>query len=203
MKKTSELYYYKVIDILEEIYDLEKVIIAYKNSKSAYSKTQYSNLKEKYLVELKKLLQEKTIDISQLLHLSDNTESNFYLPILNNTEYLLANAKSDLDRLEDTIDIKDYPKSLASVLSIFESVAQTFKTNTFQSLYHNKDAPDILSYLYQNKVISTTDKKFLSVKRQLSLPEACVFDKSIEQKDIRRVKAITWKVVEKIETAVN
>lgn len=200
--------YYKVIDVLEEVYELEKVIIAYKNSQSDYSKIQYLDLKQKYLIQLKNLLQKNTIDIGKLLNLSKNKDADFYSPIVNNTQHLLANAKSNLDVLEDTIHIKNYPKSLSFVfvLSIFEAVAQAFiirKHNTFQSLYHSESAPDVLSYLYQNKAINTTDKKFLSVKRQFSLSEAGVFDKSIEQKDIRRIKAITWKVVEKIETTVD
>lgn len=88
--------HYEIIDTLSEINALEKVIIAYKDSKSDYSKVQYSKLQEKYLVQLKGLLSENKIDLNQLLKLGGNQEPNFYLPIVNNAEHLLADMKSKL-----------------------------------------------------------------------------------------------------------
>jgi len=95
MEKKIKLYY-QVIDLLEEINDLEKVIAAYKDSKSGYSKIQYSKLQDKYLLQLKSLLGENNIDINQLLKVGGNQEANFYLLIVNNAEYLLADIKSKL-----------------------------------------------------------------------------------------------------------
>ncbi len=93
--------YYAVLDILDEVQALNKVIDAHKNSPSEHSKKQYIQLKNEYLSNLELILKEENIDLGKILDLGGKQSDSYYSPIYNNIGNVIQNLTKQLRALDE------------------------------------------------------------------------------------------------------
>lgn len=198
--------YYKILDILDEIQALDKVIQAHENSPSAFSKNQYVELKNEYLKNLKSILKKENIDFNKLLALGENSSDSYYLPIYNNIEYLLTNLTKQLKSVEDFSTIQNVPNSVYffMVWTCFESAANILiKKKLSSNISKSTNSSDLVSSLYIIKIISEKDKDFLVEKKSVkdSVVDGLFYEDKVRISDIKKVKDIALRLIQKIGTA--
>jgi hypothetical protein len=200
--------YYDILDIMDDIQSLNKVIHAHEKSPSEYSKNQYLKLKSKQIKGLKLILEKEKINFTKLLKLGGDQSYSYYLPIYNNVNYLLSNMTKELEIIEHLRPVKKIPKSISffMVWTIFETAATLFvnKTQEKSKISTGEDISDLVSSLYTINGITKKDKDFLFEKRFVrnSVSDGLFYENKVLLADIKKVRSIALKVVGKIEATV-